>query len=276
MPVSGCQQGKYTDNTIEGAVMSRITRPILVSMLGWIVFSHSAAAQSPRIRPSTVPANAVEIAPDVYYMGKSFDPQSRQIVDGLAFVHRAPERKLKPKVAPARAVKACYRLIGFPGWTSQEPWSVRTTGSPFNAATMLTEIDAAITRWEVAAGGQILGSGSSAGALPSTTLDGVNAIAFGNAGGGGTVAVTYVWGSRRTAIFEFDQIYGDNWDWTLGGSANTFDFLSVATHEIGHAVGLDHPGNTCTLETMYAYVDFGQTHQRTLNDGDIAGINALY
>jgi hypothetical protein len=27
---------------------------------------------------------------------------------------------------------------------------------------------------------------------------------------------------------------------------------------------------------MYAYVDFGQTHQRTLNDGDIAGINALY
>jgi len=50
----------------------------------------------------------------------------------------------------------------------------------------------------------------------------------------------------------------------------------VATHEIGHAVGLDHPGNTCTLETMYAYVDFGQTHQRTLNDGDIAGITALY
>ena len=53
-------------NTIEGAVMSTITRSLLASMFCLVVFSHSAAAQSPRIRPSTVPANAVEIAPDVY------------------------------------------------------------------------------------------------------------------------------------------------------------------------------------------------------------------
>src|SRR5688572_24024983 len=117
--------------------MLRITRPVLASVLCWIVFSYSAAAQSPRIRPSTVPANAVEIAPDVYYMGKSFDPQSRQMVDGLAFVHRAPERKLKPNVARARPVKGCYRLIGFPGWTSAEPWYVTTTpGTPFSANTI--------------------------------------------------------------------------------------------------------------------------------------------
>src|SRR5688572_24960919 len=117
--------------------MSTITRSLLVSLLCLVVFSHSAAAQSPRIRPSTVPANAVEVAPDVYYMGKSFDPQSRQMVDGLAFVHRAPERKLKPNVAPARPVKACYRLIGFPGWTSAEPWYVTTTpGTPFSANTI--------------------------------------------------------------------------------------------------------------------------------------------
>ena len=257
--------------------MSRITRPVLASVLCWIVFSHSAAAQSPRIRPSTVPANAVEVAPDVYYMGKSFDPQSRQMVDGLAFVHRAPERKLKPNVAPARPVKACYRLIGFPGWTSQESWSVATTpGSPLQTSTIITEIGNAITQWEMAAGAQILGSGSSRTVLPSTTLDGVNAIAFGNAGGGGTVAVTYVWGSRRTPIVEFDQIYGSNWDWVTGSSADAFDFANVATHEIGHAVGLDHPGNSCTEETMYAYVDFGETKKRTLNPGDILGVQALY
>jgi Matrixin len=259
--------------------MSRITRPLLASLLCWIVFSHSAAAQSPRIRPSTVPANAVELAPDVYYMGKSFDPQSRQMVDGLAFVHRAPERKLKPNVAPARPVKACYRLIGFPGWTSAEPWSVRVpAGSPLTSATVISEIGNAITQWETAAGVNILGNHSSTGVLPSTTLDGVNAIAFGNAGGGGTVAVTYVWGSRRTPILEFDQIYGNNWDWTTGSgsSADAFDFANVATHEIGHAVGLDHPGNSCTEETMYAYVDFGETKKRTLNAGDILGVQALY
>jgi len=259
--------------------MSTITRSLLVSLLCLVVFSHSAAAQSPRIRPSTVPANAVEVAPDVYYMGKSFDPQSRQMVDGLAFVHRAPERKLKPNVAPARPVKACYRLIGFPGWTSPEPWFVVPPpgSSPFSANTIAAEIGSAIDAWEAAAGKDIIGNRSSTGALPSTTLDGVNAIAFGNAGGGGTVAVTYVWGSRRTPILEFDQIYGNNWDWTTGSSsADAFDFPNVATHEIGHAVGLDHPGNSCTEETMYAYVDFGETKKRTLNAGDILGVQALY
>lgn len=261
--------------------MSRITRPLVVSMICWIVFSHSAVAQSPRIRPTTIPVNAVEIAPDVYYMGKSFDPQSRQMVDGVAFVHRAPQRKLKPNVAAARPVKACYRLIGFPGWTSPEPWSVTATpGSPISSTTIRAEIENAISDWEAAAGVNILGSFSSAGAgvLPSTTLDGVNAIAFGNAGGGGTVAVTYVWGSRRTPILEFDQIYGNNWDWTAGSgsSADAFDFANVATHEIGHAVGLDHPGNSCTEETMYAYVDFGEIKKRDLNSGDILGVQALY
>ena len=257
--------------------MSRITRSILASISCLIVFSHSATAQSPRIRPSTVPANAVEIAPDVYYMGKSFDPQSRQMVDGLAFVHRALSRQPKPNVAAAAKVKACYKLIGFPGWQSRESWSVTSAGaSDISLPNLVGEVESAIQAWESAAGADIIGDYIPSAVPPSSTANGVNSIAFGNAGGGGTVAVTYVWGSRRTAIFEFDQIYGDNWDWTLGGSANTFDFLSVATHEIGHAVGLDHPGNTCTLETMYAYVDFGQTHQRTLNDGDIAGINALY
>ena len=67
-----------------------------------------------------------------------------------------------------------------------------------------------------------------------------------------------------------------NWNWVTGSSADAFDFANVATHEIGHAVGLDHPGNSCTEETMYAYVDFGETKKRTLNAGDILGAQALY
>jgi hypothetical protein len=211
-------------------------------------------------------------------MGKSYDPQSRQMVDGWAFVHRAPKFRSKPTATPAKKPATCYKLIGFPGWTNFEPWFIGSTGnSGISASQIQNLVSEAIQTWENAANADILGDGFIGSAIPSTTADGQNAIAFGNAGGGGTVAVTYVWGSRRTAIFEFDQIYGDNWPWTAGNpNSSAFEFLTVAMHEIGHALGLDHAAISCTLETMYPYVDFGETHQQTLNNGDIAGINALY
>jgi predicted Zn-dependent protease len=54
------------------------------------------------------------------------------------------------------------------------------------------------------------------------------------------------------------------------------DFLSIAAHEVGHAAGMDHPENSCTEETMYAYAAYGETKKRDLNDGDVAGIRNLY
>ena len=42
------------------------------------------------------------------------------------------------------------------------------------------------------------------------------------------------------------------------------------------AAGLSHPGDTCTEATMYRFTQEGETKKRTLNAGDIAGIQALY
>ena len=50
----------------------------------------------------------------------------------------------------------------------------------------------------------------------------------------------------------------------------------MAAHEFGHSAGMDHPDDSCTEETMYAFSDEGETKKRTLNAGDIAGINKLY
>jgi predicted Zn-dependent protease len=54
------------------------------------------------------------------------------------------------------------------------------------------------------------------------------------------------------------------------------DLQNIATHEFGHAAGLGHPDSTCTGETMYASASFDETQKRTLEAGDIAGINDLY
>jgi len=42
------------------------------------------------------------------------------------------------------------------------------------------------------------------------------------------------------------------------------------------AAGLGHPDDSCTEETLYRFAAFGETKKRTLNTGDIAGINELY
>ncbi|MBB4315901.1 matrixin family metalloprotease [Roseospira marina] len=63
--------------------------------------------------------------------------------------------------------------------------------------------------------------------------------------------------------------------WRAGGTADdttrTFELSRVLAHEIGHAVGLDHPGSRGVL-MAYSY----QEELDSLTDGDIAGIVRLY
>ena len=54
------------------------------------------------------------------------------------------------------------------------------------------------------------------------------------------------------------------------------DYKNVAVHEFGHSLGLGHPDDSCTEESLYRFVAFNETKKRDLNAGDIAGVNELY
>ena len=56
-----------------------------------------------------------------------------------------------------------------------------------------------------------------------------------------------------------------------GGVPGALDLRTVLAHEIGHAIGLDHPGPTGTL---MGYRDQGDIDG--LMYGDIAGVQRLY
>jgi hypothetical protein len=55
---------------------------------------------------------------------------------------------------------------------------------------------------------------------------------------------------------------------------NDFDLQSVATHESGHALGLDHSG--IAHGVMFPAGDTGESQQRTLSSDDIIAISFLY
>jgi len=143
----------------------------------------------------------------------------------------------------------------------------------------------ALQAWEDEAGYDIFGEGS----LTTDTLvigtpapDGINGVSFGSSPG--AVATTIVWGIwdgpiENRELVEWDIIFNEA-EYYFGDSDIMpwpyHDLLSVAIHEAGHAAGLIHPNGVCTEETMYYAAYPEETKKRTLNVGDIAGIQELY
>ena len=79
---------------------------------------------------------------------------------------------------------------------------------------------------------------------------------------------------------EYDFSWGDaDPDETGIGNPQIMDLENIATHELGHALGLaDLYDATSPVpeQTMYGYARAGETKKRTLEDGDKAGITVLY
>ena len=97
------------------------------------------------------------------------------------------------------------------------------------------------------------------------------------------IAVTVTWGyfngppwSRR--IIEFDILFNTYFAWGDADDDNSLmDLQNIATHEIGHGLGLaDLYELNCAEETMYGYSTEGETKKRDLEAGDIAGLHILY
>jgi hypothetical protein len=77
-------------------------------------------------------------------------------------------------------------------------------------------------------------------------------------------------------ILEADMAFNSSYPFTTRPAAvvNQSDLQSIATHEAGHFLGMDHASNTSS--TMFWNTVPGVIYQRNLSADDIAGISTLY
>jgi hypothetical protein len=187
------------------------------------------------------------------------------------------------------------------GWKRPESWVVNPTNTR-GLAKILPSLSQSIGDWEVEADKNILDNGQETTEVLVLDLafptDGVNEVYFGDIVAltkgevTGAIAGTGVWvrtpPSGDVIIFEWDQIYDDaHFDWSLDAPNDDIDdpvidpdpqmdFKNIAMHEIGHAMGMGHPHDICTEETMYRFASAEETKKQDLNDGDKNGIQILY
>ncbi|MFC1653357.1 matrixin family metalloprotease [Patescibacteria group bacterium] len=227
----------------------------------------------------------------IVYLGEATDPGTMEVVEGYAIIkrvdgHGKPDGvgggKNKPKAS------ACYEYMAKGAkWKTLEPWVVNPSNIDGLVDSKVFDVmDEGVNKWEDAAEKEILGAGSLTNLPLEADLvspDDENEVYFASIDDPGVIGVTVVWGifggrpSGRKLV-EWDQIYDDvDFDWGVDGDPNDMDFDSIATHELGHTVGLvDLYINECIEETMYGYASEGEINKRDLGPGDVDGVWSLY
>lgn len=259
------------------AVLAATERQEVVNNQGGVVLS--------------IPAHAVEVADNVFSLGEAYDEGSGQVVEGFMIIHPKSEKaKGGGSAKPKPTASSCYTYLasGAKWKGAPEPWVVNASNDDGMSEISVFEIlQGGIAKWEDAAAYDILGQGSKTNTTlvaDETAPDGANEVFFASLADDRTIAVTIVWGffggaPQNRQLIEWDQVYNSNYSWTdsIVSDPNAMDFDNIATHELGHSVGMgDLYNSSCTAETMYGYSTEGDISKRDLNAGDIAGISKLY
>jgi hypothetical protein len=148
-------------------------------------------------------------------------------------------------------------IMGQPNWIT--PWQANSAVSAFQTWSSVSNLNFIQNTW--APESQIINIGVS-------PIDGQRGIL-----GQGGYSYTNAGGSWHIAGGVVDMDANENWDPIIGNGnpQGTFDFFTVAVHEVGHALGLDHSGNSNDL--MYAYYTGEKVWPSAT---DVTNIQSLY
>ncbi|MBI1742684.1 matrixin family metalloprotease [Candidatus Acetothermia bacterium] len=111
-----------------------------------------------------------------------------------------------------------------------------------------------------------------------------NIVSWGTIDGPGRALAQTSFTYQGTQMVSFSILFDASESWGILGAdicptvqGKTIDIQDIATHEIGHALGLGHTGSRKDRAlTMYPSAQPGETLKRSLGAGDKAGVAALY
>lgn len=270
-------------------VREMFRRIIALSTLVSLLSGFGPAVAAP---PITLPASD---SASVVALGQARDPGTGELVEGYAIIHKK-RGSHRPGHKNGGGTAKCYGFLANGAkWKVVEPWLVNPSNTRgLLGDFVLSNLSADITKWEDAAEG-VLGNGASLdilgnGTSTNTTLvadtnspDNRNEVYFADISQPGAIAVTIVWGiflgpiSNRKLV-EWDQVYDDiDFNWSATGEAGKMDFENIATHELGHSVGMDDIyESVCSEVTMFGFAADGETKKRSLEVQDVTGVSTLY
>lgn len=280
-----------------------LARPDFESIGKENVANQVAQAMPPQSQASVkIPGHAIEVSPGVFFLGT--EVKDGRMLEGYAIVDYK-EGFGKPSgcnndgkcqgwedagcddcVGAAKPSNCFEFLAKGAKWKWSEDYVVNPTNKHGLSETfVMSNFAGDIEKWENVSQ-DIIGQGSKTSQTLFADMyatDGRNEVYFGDIQDVSAIAVTVIWGvfqgpPSTRYLDEWDMVFDEaDYAWSSSGEPGKMDFENIATHELGHAVGLGDLYQTeCSDETMYGYAGWGETKKRTLEAGDITGVQKLY
>ena len=202
-------------------------------------------------------------------------------LDSVTYTLEIDTRQAKPPGTPGAKIKPSpgYKLTGV-RWKTL-PLTLNINPGSLDADFVTTAIEDSAEEWDYYTGAELVTTYvvDTSVTLDGPTVDGVNELVFADIADGNIIAQCTYWYTRRTKeIVDFEIVFNTKYVWGDASSDVTkMDLQNIATHELGHGFGLADLYDKQWIElTMYGYANYGETNKRSLEAGDIAGIQAIY